>query len=271
MEQESVPIIKKTKSTYISFTYNLDINLLEDWFNDYSKTIFLYNNFYKLIKPINNLNLNNEGCLSLWNISKNYTIKMKTIKQFNNNCVEGRIMKLIEINGIKIDTLNYYNNIYLYKNTSENKCTLITKKNFNFDSSINNEFLEKSRNYIEITNNYLISLSSNFFITESIMIMRPYAQIYKILMNLNVMDKKKFNIQSNIVDDGIIIKKEKNENTTIKYNLIKLSDISTFIEIKKLIRKNDLNYDEQKKEILFVQFFLKKLREIMESFPLEDN
>jgi len=271
MEEEKIPIKKKIKSTYISFIFNLEMNLLEDWFNDYSKTMFLYSNFNKLLKPINNLNLNNEGCISLWNISKNYTVKMKTLKKINNNGEEGRIMKLIEINGIKIDTLNYYNIVHLYKNTTENKCILIIRKNFNFDTSINNEFLENTRNYIEKTNNYLKSLSSNFFIRESIMVMRPYAQIYKILMNLNVMDKKKFNIQSNIVDDGIIIKKEKNENTTIKYNLIKLSDISTFIEIKKLIRKQNWNYDEQKKEILFSKFFLKKLREIMESFPLEDN
>ena len=180
-------------------------------------------------------------------------------------------MKLIEINGIKIDTLNYYIIVHLYKNTSENKINLIIKKNFNFDSSVNNEFSEKSRIYIEKTNDYLKSLCSNFFITESIMVMRPYAQIYKILMNLNVMDKNKFNIQSTLLDDGIIIKKEKNENTTIKYNLIKLSDISTFIEMKKLVRKKNWNSDEEKKEILFNQLFLKKLREIMESFPLEDN
>jgi len=189
--------------------------------------MFLYNNFNKFIKSINNLNLDNIGCLSLWNISKNYSIKRKTIKKIKNNYEDGRIMKLIEINGIKIDTLNYYNIVHLYKNTSENKCTLILKQNFQFDFSLSDEIMENCRNYIEKTYNYLNSIKSNFFIIESIMIMRPYVQIYKILMNLNVMNKKKFNIQSTILDDGIIIKKEKNENVTIKYNLIKLSDIST--------------------------------------------
>ena len=167
--------------------------------------------------------------------------------------------------------INYYNIVQLYKNTAENKCTLILRQNFQFDSSINKEFLEKNKNYFEKIFKYINSLRTNFFIIESIMVMRPYAQIYKILMNLNVMNKKKFNIQTTILDDGIIIKKEKNENVTIKYNLIKLSNISTFIEVKKLIRKKDLNLDEQKNEILFNKFFLKKLREILESFPLEDS
>jgi hypothetical protein len=271
MKQEKIPIIKQTKSTYISYTFNLEMNLLVDWFSDYTKTMFLYSNFNKLVKPINKLNLDNIGCLSLWNILKNYSIKRKTIKKNKNNFEVGRIMKLLDINGIKIDKLNYYSIVHLYKNTTENKCTLIVRQNFKFDSSLNNEILENNRNYIIKINKYLNSLSSNFFIRESIMIMRPYTQIYKILMNLNVMNKKKFNIQSTILDDGIIIKKEKNENVTIKYNLIKLSNISTFIEIKQLIRKKDLNYDEQMKEILFNQLFLKKLREIMESFPLEEN
>ncbi len=102
------------------------------------------------------------------------------------------------------------------------------------------------------------------------MIMRTYAQIYKFLMDLNVMNKKKYKINSIFLNDGIIIKREKNENNVMKINLIKLSSVSTFIEVKKIIRKKDMNYEEQKEEIKFNKLFLKKFRNIMESLVLED-
>ena len=179
-------------------------------------------------------------------------------------------MKLIEFNGINIENLDFYNIVNLYKNTSENKCTVIVQQNFKFDPSLYNEILYNNRIYIEKMNKYLSSLKSNIFINESIMIMRPYVQIYKFLMNLNVMNKKKYNINSTFLNDGIIIEKEKNENNVIKINLIKLSSVSTYIEVKKIIRKKDINYEEQKEEIKFNKLFLKKFRNIMESLALED-
>ncbi len=272
MEKEKIPISKCLITTYISYTFNKEENFIREWFNDYSKTIFLYNNnVNEIIKPLNNLSLDNKGSISLWNPTKNISIKRKTIKKINNNDFEvGRIMKLIEINGINIENLDLYNIIHLYKNTSENNCTVIIQQNYKFDPSLYNEILYNNRTYIEKTNNYLSSLKSNLFLTESIMIMRPYAQIYKFLMDLNVMNKKKYKINSIFLNDGIIIKREKNENNVIKINLIKLSSISTFIEVKKIIRKKDMNYEEQKEEIKFNKLFLKKFRNIMESLVLED-
>jgi len=270
--EEIIPIIKCSKTTYISFTFNKEENFIKEWFNDYSKTMFLYNNnLNQLIKPINNLSLDNNGCISLWNVTNKIIIKRKTIKKIYNNFVVGRVMKLIEFNGINIDNLDLYNITQLYKNTSENKCTVFIQQNFKFDSSLYNEILYNNKNYLEIMNKFLSSLKPNFFIIESIMVMRPYAQIYKILMKLNVMNKEKYNIHSTFFDDGIIIEKEKNENIITKFNLIKLSNVSTYIEIKKIIRKKDLNWDEQKQEIIFNKLFLKKFRSIMESFALEDN
>ena len=270
MEGLNIPIIKCSEATYLSFTFNKEENLIREWFNDYSKTLFLYNNnINNLIKPINNLCLDNKGSISFWNIKNNISVKRKTIKKINNNFVVGRIMKLIEYNGINIDNLDLYNIVHLYKNTSENKCTVIVQQNFKFEPSLYNEILYINKNYLEIMNKFLCTLKPNFYIIESIMIMRPYAQIYKILMNLNVMNKEKYNIHSTFLNDGIIIEKEKNENVT-KFNLIKLSNVSTYIEIKKIIKKKDLNCDEQKQEIKFNKLFLKKFRNIMESFALED-
>ena len=272
MKEEKIPISKCLKATYISFTFNKEENFIREWFNDYSKTMFLYNNnINRLIKPINNLSLDNKGCISLWNPTKNISIKRKTIKKINdNNFVVGRIMKLTEFNGINIENLNLYNREQLYKNTSENNCTVIIQQNFKFDPSLYNEILYNNRTYIEKMNKYLSALKSNLFLIESIIIMRPYAQIYKFLMNLNVMNKKKYKINSIFLNDGIIIEKEKNENIVIKINLIKLSSISTYIEVKKIIRKKDMNYEEQKEEIKFNKLFLKKFRKIMESLVLED-
>ena len=272
MEKEKIPISKCINITYVSHTFNKEGNFIREWFNDYSKTMFLYNNnVNEIIKPLNNLSLDNKGSISLCYPTKNISIKRKTIKKINdNNLEEGRIMKLIEINGINIENLDLYNIIHLYKNTSENNCTVIVQQNFKFEPSLYNEIIYNERNYIEKMNKYLSSLKSNIFINESIMIMRPYAQIYKFLMNLNVMNKKKYKINSIFLNDGIIIEKEKNENIVIKINLIKLSSISTFIEVKKIIRKKDMNYEEQKEEIKFNKLFLKKFRKIMESLVLED-
>ena len=144
------------------------------------------------------------------------------------------------------------------------------KENENSDDSLYNEILYNNRIYIEKMNKYLSSLKSNLFLIESIMIMRPYAQIYKFLMNLNVMNKKKYKINSTFLNDGIIIEKEKNENNVTKINLIKLSSVSTYIQLKKIIRKKDMNYEEQKEEIKFNKLLLKKFRNIMESLALED-
>ena len=272
MEKEKIPISKCINATYISFTFNKEENFIREWFNDYSKTIFLYNNnINKLIKPLNNLSLDNKGSISLWNPTKNISIKRKTIKKIHDNDFEvGRIMKLIEINGINIDNLDLYNIVHLYKNTSENNCTLIIQQNFKFEPSLYNEIIYNDRNYIEKMNKYLSSLKSDLFLIESIMIMRPYAQIYKFLMNLNAMNKQKYKINSIFLNDGIIIEKEKNENNVIKINLIKLSSVSTYFEVKKIIRKKDMNYEEQKEEIKFNKLFLKKFRNIMESLVLED-
>ena len=272
MEKEKIPISKCIKITYVSYTFKKEADFIRDWFNDYSKTMYLYNNnINKFIKPLNNLCLDNKGSISLWNPTKNISIKRKTIKKIHDNDFEeGRIMKLIEINGINIENLDLYNIIHLYKNTSENNCTVIIQQNFKFDPSLYNEILYNNRIYIEKMNKYLSSLKSNLFLIESIMIMRPYAQIYKILMDLNVMNKEKYKINSIFLNDGIIIEKEKNENIVIKYNLIKLSNISTYIEVKKIIRKKDMNYEEQKEEIKFNKLFLKKFRNIMESLVLED-
>ncbi len=272
MEEEKIPISKCLFTSYISYIFNKEANIIREWFNDYSKTMFLYNNnINTLIKPINNLSLNNKGSISLCYPTKNISIKRKTIKIINDNDFEeGRIMKLIEFNGINIENLDLYNIERLYKNTSENNCTVIIQQNFKFSPSLYNEILYNNRIYIEKMNKYLSSLKSNLFINESIMIMRPYAQIYKFLMNLNAMNKKKYKINSIFLNDGIIIEKEKNENNVMKINLIKLSSVSTFIEVKKIIRKKDMNYEEQKEEIKFNKLLLKKFRNIMESLVLED-
>ena len=272
MEKEKIPISKCLITTYISYTFEKEENIIREWFNDYSKTMYLYNNnINTLVKPINNLSLDNKGSISLCYPTKNISIKRKTIKTIHDNDFEvGRIMKLIEFNGINIENLDFYNIVHLYKNTSENKCTVIVQQNYKFDPSLYNEILYNDRNYIEKMNKYLSSLKSNIFINESIMIMRPYAQIYKFLMNLNVMNKKKYKINSTFLNDGIIIEKENNENNVIKINLIKLSSVSTYIEVKQIIGKKDMNYEEQKEEIKFNKLLLKKFRNIMESLALED-
>ena len=272
MEKEKIPISKCLITTYISYTFEKEENIIREWFNDYSKTMYLYNNnINTLVKPINNLSLDNKGSISLCYPTKNISIKRKTIKTIHDNDFEeGRIMKLIEFNGINIENLDLYNKEYLYKNTSENKCTVIVQQNFKFDPSLYNEILYNNRIYIEKMNKYLSSLKSNLFLIESIMIMRPYVQIYKFLMNLNVMNKKKYKINSTFLNDGIIIEKEKNENNVTKINLIKLSSVSTYIQLKKIIRKKDMNYEEQKEEIKFNKLLLKKFRNIMESLALED-
>jgi len=88
-------------------------------------------------------------------------------------------------------------------------------------------------------------------------------------MNLNVMNKNKYLIKVKINKEGIIIKKIY-ENIIIQYSLIKLSQISTFLEIKKIIKnKKNIILSEQYKEIKYVNVFLEKLRKKLESEILE--
>ena len=88
-------------------------------------------------------------------------------------------------------------------------------------------------------------------------------------MKLNVMNKNKFVIKVKINKEGIIIKKIY-ENIIIQYSLIKISQISTFLEIKKIIKnKKYMILSEQYKEIKFVNIFLEKLRKKLESEILE--
>ena len=158
MEKEKIPISKCLITTYISYTFNKEADFIREWFNDYSKTMYLYNNnINTLVKPINNLSLDYKGSISLCYPTKNISIKRKTIKKIhdNNNLQEGRIMKLIEINGINIENLDLYNIIHFYKNTSENKCTVIVQQNYKFDPSLYNEILYNDRIYVEKMIKYL--------------------------------------------------------------------------------------------------------------------
>jgi hypothetical protein len=88
-------------------------------------------------------------------------------------------------------------------------------------------------------------------------------------MKLNVMNKNKFFIKVKISKEGIIIKKIY-EDIIIQYSLIKISQISTYLEIKKIIKnKKCIILSEKYKEIKFVNIFLKKLRNKVESEILE--
>ena len=259
------------KEFFFSYTFNYDYSLITDWLINCNKVKQLNQkkiSFFTI--PLNDKNYNEKNCFIKFNLCNNLEVICKTIETNSDKISKVLKSKLISINGKYVKrSNNFYIIIGIFFNTSEKNSVVIVEKNFRLKDHYREEIYSTSLNFCQTLTDYLNSLNSNLFIIESILINRSFFQIYKILMNLNVMNKNKYFIKVKINKEGIIIKKLY-ENIIIQYSLIKLSQISTFLEIKKIIKNNkNIILSEQYKEIKYVNVFLEKLRKKLESEILE--
>ena len=260
------------KEFFFSYTFNYDYSLISDWLINCNKVKQLNQekiSFFTI--PLNDKNYNEKNSFIKFNLCKNLEVICKTIETNSDKISKVLKSKLISINGKDVKrSNNFYIIIGIFFNTIEKNSIVIVEKNFRLKDQYRKEIYSTSLNFCQTLTGYLNSLNSNLFIIESILINRSFIEIYKILMKLNVMNQNKFFIKVKINKEGIIIKK-KYENKIIQYSLIKISQNSTFLEIKKIIKNknNIMVLSEQYKEIKFVIIFLEKLRKLLESHTLE--
>lgn len=258
------------KEFFFSYTFNYDYSLITDWLINCNKVKQLNQKKIFFSIPLNDKNYNEKNCFIKFNLCNNLEVICKTIETNSDKISKVLKSKLISINGKYVKrSNNFYIIIGIFFNTSEKNSVVIVEKNFRLKDQYREEIYSTSLNFCQTLTGYLNTLNSNLYIIESILINRSFIQIYKVLMKLNVMNKNKFVIKVKINKEGIIIKKIY-ENIIIQYSLIKISQISTFLEIKKIIKnKKYIILSEQYKEIKFVNIFLEKLRKKLESEILE--